>query len=69
MQKCLQSYPELYKDDDDAVDINEEVDDSTPRKKSWHTPPPAGASFELGREKCGRRDYDSPIPIFLRAMF
>ena len=34
MQKCLQSYPELYKDDDDAVDINEEEDDSSPRKKS-----------------------------------
>ena len=34
MQKCLQSYPELYKDDDAAVDVDQEENDQSQRKKT-----------------------------------
>jgi len=34
MQKCLQSYPELYKDEDGAVDVDQEEDDGkSPQRK------------------------------------
>ena len=34
MQKCFQSYPELYKDDDDSVDLDQEEEEEIQRKKT-----------------------------------
>ena len=37
MQKCLTSYPELYADEDADIDLNQDEEESKPRKKaSWH---------------------------------
>ena len=33
MQKCLQSYPELYKDEDGAVDVDQEEEEKPPQRK------------------------------------
>jgi len=34
MQKCLTSYPELYADEDADIDLNQDEEESKPRKKA-----------------------------------